>query len=253
VAATRLVQSRPEHGGIGRWQGEAGSMRGQILSFDDTSGTGLIGGDDGIRYTFGREAVSPPAAILAGLRVDFVPVAGEATNIMLLAAAPAPGAPSATPGVPTDSFDFKTVLFSFQGRTRRSHFWIGWLICLGIGVVAGWIPILGGLISLALIWPNLAITVKRLHDMGQTGWLAAIPYVVTIGGIIGIISTVGLSYFMNAEGLQNEDPAAIMAVVGPALGIGLLMFLVGLGFLLWVGLSDGQRGDNRFGPNPKGL
>jgi len=228
-------------------------MRGQILSFDDSSGAGLISGDDGIRYTFVREAVSPPAAITGGLRVDFVPVAGDATNIMLLAAAPVPGAPSATPGVPIDSFDFKTVLFSFQGRTRRSHFWIGWLICLGVGVVAGWIPILGGLISLALIWPNLAITVKRLHDMGQTGWLAAIPFVVTIGGIIGIISTVGLSYFMNIEGLQNEDPAAIMAVVGPALGIGLLMFLVGLGFLLWVGLSDGQRGDNRFGPNPKGL
>ena len=64
-------------------------MRGQILSFDDASGAGLISGDDGIRYTFGREAVSPPAAITAGLRVDFVPVAGEATNLMLLAAAPA--------------------------------------------------------------------------------------------------------------------------------------------------------------------
>lgn len=56
-------------------------------------------------------------------------------------------------------------MFSFEGRTRRSHFWIGWLICLGVGVVAGWIPIIGALISLLLIWPNLAIPVKRLHDM----------------------------------------------------------------------------------------
>ena len=32
-----------------------------------------------------------------------------------------------------------------------------------------------------------------------------------------------------------------------------LMFLVGLGFLLWIGLTDSQRGDNRFGPNPKGM
>ena len=78
------------------------------------------------------------------------------------------------------SFDWKKLLFSFEGRTRRSHFWIGWLICLGAGVVAGWIPILGGFISLALIWPNLAISVKRLHDMGKSGWLVAIPFVVSI-------------------------------------------------------------------------
>ncbi|HVL41489.1 MAG TPA: DUF805 domain-containing protein, partial [Brevundimonas sp.] len=62
------------------------------------------------------------------------------------------------------SFDWQKLLFSFEGRTRRSHFWIGWLICLGVGVVAGWIPPLAGLVSLLLIWPNVAITVKRLHD-----------------------------------------------------------------------------------------
>jgi uncharacterized membrane protein YhaH (DUF805 family) len=35
------------------------------------------------------------------------------------------------------SFDWQKLLFSFEGRIRRSHFWIGWLICLGVGVVAG--------------------------------------------------------------------------------------------------------------------
>lgn len=227
-------------------------MRGQILSFDDASGAGLISGDDGIRYTFVREAVSPPSAITSGLRVDFVPVAGEATNIMLLAAAPAPGAPSATPGVPTDGFDFKHVLFSFQGRIRRQHFWIGWLICLGVGVVAGWIPFIGALISIALIWPNLAITVKRLHDMGQSGWLAAVPIVAGLVGVIGVFATVGTSMMMNYAALENEDPAAVMAMMGPALGIFGIVCLIQLGFLIWIGVSEGQRGDNRFGPNPKG-
>ena len=28
--------------------------------------------------------------------------------------------------------------------------------------------------------------------------------------------------------------------------------LVNLAFLLWIGLTDSQPGDNRFGPNPKG-
>jgi uncharacterized membrane protein YhaH (DUF805 family) len=151
------------------------------------------------------------------------------------------------------SFDWQKLLFSFEGRTRRSHFWIGWLICLGVGVVAGWIPVLGGLISLALIWPNLAIAVKRLHDMGQSGWLVAIPWVVSVVGTIAAFSMIGITAFTNAAALDEGDPLAIMALLGPALGLFGLLMLVNLGFLLWIGLSDGRSGDNRFGPNPKGL
>jgi uncharacterized membrane protein YhaH (DUF805 family) len=151
------------------------------------------------------------------------------------------------------SFDWQKLLLSFEGRTRRSHFWIGWLICLGIGVVAGWIPLIGGLISIALIWPNLAITVKRLHDMGKSGWFAAIPWVVNIVGCIFAFATVGITAITNAGALEREDPAAILALLGPVLGVIALLAVVNLGFLLWVGLTDSQPGDNQFGPNPKGL
>jgi uncharacterized membrane protein YhaH (DUF805 family) len=150
------------------------------------------------------------------------------------------------------SFDWQKLLFSFEGRTRRSHFWIGWLICLGAGVVAGWIPLIGFVISIALIWPNLAITVKRLHDMGQSGWLIAIPWVVSIVGIFVAVGMIGVSALSNTAALEREDPAAILALVGPAIGLFGLLLLVNLGFLLWIGLSEGQRGDNRYGSNPKG-
>lgn len=226
-------------------------MRGQILSFDDASGAGLISGDDGIRYSFVREAISPPASITPGLRVDFVPVAGEATNIMLLAAAPTPSGPSATPGVPVDTFNFQHVLFSFNGRIRRQHFWIGWLICLGAGVVLGWIPILGTLLSIALIWPNLAISVKRLHDMGQSGWLIVIPWIAGIGGVIAAFMTVGVAALTTGY-VNTDDPAAVLAIIGPMFGILGIVALIQLGFLLWIGVTDSKRGDNRFGPNPKG-
>ncbi len=151
------------------------------------------------------------------------------------------------------SFDWQKLLFSFEGRTRRSHFWIGWLICLGVGVVAGWIPLIGFFISIALIWPNLAITVKRLHDLGMSGWIAAVPFVANIIGFVMIFVSVGASVFMNATALENEDPAAILALVGPAIGILGLLFLVNFGFLLWVGLVDGKPGSNKYGSNPKGL
>jgi uncharacterized membrane protein YhaH (DUF805 family) len=149
------------------------------------------------------------------------------------------------------SFDWQKLLFSFEGRTRRTHFWIGWLICLGVGVVAGWIPLIGFVISIALIWPNLAITVKRLHDMGHTGWLAAIPYGIGVVGSIVAFSMIGMSAIMNAAALEQEDPVAILALIGPAFGLFGLLLLVSLGFLLWIGLTDSQRGPNRFGPNPK--
>jgi uncharacterized membrane protein YhaH (DUF805 family) len=151
------------------------------------------------------------------------------------------------------SFDWQKLLFSFEGRTRRSHFWIGWLICLGAGVVAGWIPLIGFFISIALIWPNLAITVKRLHDLGMSGWVAAVPFVANIVGFVMIVVSVGASVFMNAAALENEDPAAILALIGPAFGILGLLLLVNFGFLLWVGLVDGKPGSNKYGSNPKGL
>lgn len=228
-------------------------MRGQILNFDGASDSGLISGDDGIRYTFLGGQVTPASTLAAGLRVDFVPVAGEATQIMLLAAAVPASGPSATPGVPVDTFAFQQVLFSFEGRIRRQHFWIGWLICLGIGVVLGWIPFFGTLLSIALIWPNTAITVKRLHDMGHSGWLTVIPWITGIAAIVGMFITVGMAALANGTDWSSEDPAVAFAILAPAFGIFAVAALVQLGFLLWVGFSEGQRGDNRFGPNPKHL
>lgn len=226
-------------------------MRGQILDFDPTAGSGLISGDDGIRYAFNADQVTPPASITPGLRVDFVPVAGQATSIMLLAAAVPSSGPSATPGVPVDTFDFAKVLFSFEGRIRRQHFWLGWLICLGIGIVLGWIPFIGLLISIALIWPNVAITVKRLHDMGHSGWLAVIPWIGGMVAIGGGIATVGMSAIAHGGNFESNDPAVVWPLVAPALGIFSTASVVQLGFLLWIGLTEGQPGDNRFGPNPK--
>lgn len=151
------------------------------------------------------------------------------------------------------AFDWQKLLFSFEGRTRRSHFWIGWLICLGISVVAGWIPLLGWIITLALIWPNLAIAAKRLHDMGKSGWLVAVPWVVTFVGTSVGVAMIGVTAIANHAALDREDPVAILALIGPAIGLFILILVVNLGFLLWIGVTDGQPGDNRFGPNPKSL
>ncbi|WP_312065673.1 DUF805 domain-containing protein [Brevundimonas sp.] len=232
-------------------------MRGEILSYDDVSGTGLISGDDSIRYGFARSAIQAGGVIRAGARVDFVPEGLEATQIMVLAGDPAAafGQAASSAYVARDTgggYDFASAMFSFNGRLRRQHFWISWLILLGVSIVTGWLPIIGGLIGLVLIWPNLAISVKRLHDMGKSGWFVVIPYVAMIIGFIMIISAVGMAIFTNPQAFENEDPAAALSMVGSMMGGFAVMGLVGLAFLLWIGITDSQRGDNKFGPNPKG-
>jgi len=231
-------------------------VRGEILSYDDVSGTGLISGDDSIRYGFTRADIQAGGTVAVGARVDFVPEGMEATQIMILAStAPAAAfgqaAASSTGGAPFGAYDFATAMLSFNGRLRRQHFWISWLILFGGGLVLNLIPFLN-LLGIALLWPHLAIGVKRLHDMGKSGWLIAIPYVVMVGGWIFAFMSIGVSAFMNAQAIENEDPAVILSTFGPAFGIILLISLVGLGFLLWIGISDSQKGDNKYGPNPKG-
>ncbi|TRM79794.1 DUF805 domain-containing protein, partial [Sulfolobus sp. A20-N-F6] len=149
-------------------------------------------------------------------------------------------------------YDFASAMFSFNGRLRRQHFWISWLILLGAGVVLGWIPILGTILSLAMIWPNVAIVVKRLHDMGKTGWFAVIPWVANIIGFFMIVSAVGMAIFTNPQAFESEDPSAALSMLGSMMGGLAVMFLVNIAFLLWIGITDSQRGDNKFGPNPKG-
>jgi len=158
--------------------------------------------------------------------------------------------------VPTEAaYDFKTALVSFKGRLRRQHFWISWLIVMGLSVVLGWIPFLGLLVSLALLWPWTVITIKRLHDMGKTGWLALVPWIGTLVGIVMMIMSVGMAAFRNPEyfeNLENEDPALVLSMLGGMMGGLAILVLVNLAFLVWIGISDSQRGDNRYGPNPKG-
>ena len=63
-------------------------LRGEILSYDSTTGTGLISGDDGARYDFTSAALQSPAVPAAGVRVDFVPEGSVATQILILAGGP---------------------------------------------------------------------------------------------------------------------------------------------------------------------
>lgn len=83
---------------------------------------------------------------------------------------------------------FFTRYTDFNGRSRRSEFW--WA-SLAIGIIGSIVTaILGDLSfiwSLAILIPSLAITVRRLHDIGKSGWWYLISLIPLVGLIIMIV------------------------------------------------------------------
>ena len=232
-------------------------MRGEILSYDDVSGTGLISGDDSIRYGFARSAIQAGGTIRAGARVDFVPEGLEATQIMVLAGDPAAafGQAAQASYVARDTgggYDIKSAFFSFKGRLRRQHFWISWAILMVLGIISSFIPKISFILGLILLIPHLAIGFKRFHDMGKPGWLVAIPWALWYGAMGMMVAAFGLSVITDPNAMQTMDPEILIATGGASFGLMFLAMLVSLGFWLWLGIGDSQRGDNKFGPNPKG-
>ena len=59
----------------------------------------------------------------------------------------------------------------FEGRASRSEFWWFWLACF----VAGYIPFIGWIVALGTILPNIAVGVRRIHDVGKSGWWLLCP------------------------------------------------------------------------------
>lgn len=233
-------------------------MRGQITSYDEQTATGVIKGDDQSSYVFARHDIHTGAEIKAGQSVDFVPTGSTATHIVILDLAPAQeGASQAGSNAPSGEtptgFDFKTAMLKFDGRMTRQNFWMCYGIVFGASIVASFIPFLGSLIALALIWPHVAISIKRLHDMGKSGWFTLVPYIgATIAFIVMLMGGLGIIMAAALSG-QATDAAAIVEAAGVILFGAVIWLVTGVGFLIWIGATDSQPRDNQYGPNPKGL
>ena len=76
----------------------------------------------------------------------------------------------------------------FNGRSRRSEFWWAQLT-VGIlgGVIGMIIPNLSWIWSLAVLVPSIAISIRRLHDIGKSGWWYLIILIPLVGTIILLV------------------------------------------------------------------
>jgi uncharacterized membrane protein YhaH (DUF805 family) len=83
---------------------------------------------------------------------------------------------------------YKKVVFenyaNFDGRARRSEYWYFVLLNTIFVFLALLInPVLYGLYALLVLLPGLAVSVRRLHDVGKSGAWLFISLVPIIGGI----------------------------------------------------------------------
>ena len=107
---------------------------------------------------------------------------------------------------------------NFNGRARRKEYWMYVLFqliivygILGIGMAleSGVISGLGGLIALALIIPGIAVSVRRMHDVGKSGWILLIALIPLAGLYILYLSVLDgdagdNEYGPNPKGGSNE-------------------------------------------------
>jgi len=146
--------------------------------------------------------------------------------------------------------------FKFSGRARRSEFWYWVLFTIIAGIVFGildslffgWessdVEPLGSLFSLATLFPGLAVSWRRLHDTGRSGWWIGGSYlvVIAVSFVFGMMFvSLGLANDLGNIGFGVGLVAALLVLMGLAYWILLIVFFC----------QDSHFGPNKYGPNPK--
>ncbi|WP_268939937.1 DUF805 domain-containing protein [Parahaliea maris] len=100
----------------------------------------------------------------------------------------------------------------FSGRAQRTEIWmfilINFLITLLLAFLDGMlglynaevgVGVLQGVYSLAVFLPSLAVAVRRLHDIGRTGWWLLIAFIPLVGLIVLLVF-----YCLDSQPGDNE-------------------------------------------------
>ena len=170
----------------------------------------------------------------------------------------------------------------FHGRARRSEFWWFSLFCLlvtvalfcpiavfsyleeshGISMDAGlWalgyaisaiLALIGILFIFAILIPSFSVEVRRLHDIGRSGWWVFWSIVISI-----VASAVPFSLFDFRTALDLGEIESFTKAFDLALLPALIMLVPKLGnwileIVLFVfTLLDSHEGENQYGRSPK--
>lgn len=152
--------------------------------------------------------------------------------------------------------DLRNLYTSFEGRINRKPFWVAGLILMvaGIGIslltvvpISAANPTMGALagliLSLAFLYPGVALGVKRLHDRGKSGLLMVV--FIAPGLISQLCDLLGITgSYQTIAGHSIHMPNTL----------GWILNIVTLGVAIWalvtLGFLKGTSGPNGYGPDP---
>lgn len=91
---------------------------------------------------------------------------------------------------------FFTNYTNFSGRSTRSEFW--WWILANAGIILALNLVLGSISATALmvigivyylgtLIPDLSLSVRRMHDIGKSGWALLLCFIPIAGAIILLV------------------------------------------------------------------
>jgi uncharacterized membrane protein YhaH (DUF805 family) len=86
-----------------------------------------------------------------------------------------------------------------NGRARRAEYW--WFVLFEIGVVfaaflvdvtlsssGGYeFPVVMAIAALALLGPAISVAIRRVHDIGVTGWVVLVVLIPYLGGLVMLV------------------------------------------------------------------
>lgn len=151
---------------------------------------------------------------------------------------------------------------NFRGRSTRAEYWWAMLFVFLLYRVVEFFEIVLYtlvseyvsafvlmLVSLALMLPTLAVTTRRMHDIGKSGWWVVAFYVVPVL-VVGVCFR---SLFVAIlEGVTDPVSLDDIAEASPvSLGIGALVLLA-IYIYMFVLLVKPSAPDNQYGPCPYG-
>ena len=134
---------------------------------------------------------------------------------------------------------------TFSGRARRSEYWYFYLFNILVSIVLAFLAriqpslvFLTYIYSLAVIIPGLAVAVRRLHDIGKSGWYILVPLFPYLLLVIALT----VSFVLGSE------PSTTSWIIIGIFALGVLALTIML--IVWF-CRDSQPGENQWGPNPK--
>ena len=143
--------------------------------------------------------------------------------------------------------------WSTAGRIPVVIFWTRFLIpaalILGVARIVSGGGVLFTCAFVLLIWSFTVGAVKRLHDLNLPGWIGFVLW--TIGPSLQVLWALFASTSEPTVVFRGWSEVPIYSE-DLAFGVGAVWFFLFVFTTVFISLSPGRKGSNKYGPNPLG-